>query len=99
MAKEVRRGLVSGYSILEVEPTEFAKRSKRGCESEGGVKGNYTYSGLSNLNDGIACWVGRSSVLDTCITWLPVRYGVEMSSVQLHLQTLGSGRGPCEIHN
>lgn len=63
-----------GYSILKVELTEFAKRSGRGFEREGEVKGNYTYFGLSSLNDGVAWWVGRSSVLDVCITWLPVRH-------------------------
>lgn len=29
-------------------------RSDRGCEKEGGVKGDSTYFGLSNWNDGIA---------------------------------------------
>lgn len=62
-----------GYSILKVELTGFAKRWDRGCEREGEVKGNDTYFGLSNLNGGVAWWVGRSSVLHVCITWLPVR--------------------------
>ena len=47
------KGLISGY-ISKVEPTVFAKRSDRGCEKEGGVKGDSTYFGLSNWNDGIA---------------------------------------------
>lgn len=37
------------------------------------------YFDLSNQNDGVAWWVGRNSILDTCVTCL-LDIHVEMSS-------------------
>lgn len=46
---------------------------------EEGVKGNATYFDLSKQNDSVAWWVGRNSMLDTCVT-CPLDNHVEMWS-------------------
>lgn len=56
------------------------------------MKGNATYFDLSQQNGRVAWWVGSDSMLDTCVTCLlDIQW-------RCRVQTLGSGRGPCEMH-